>query len=385
MFSRSLFKNNYHFPPAILALSDGTTFPGISIGIHRHVVAEVVFNTAMTGYQEMLTDPSYYQQIIALTYPHIGNTGINLEDNESFRIHAKGLIIRDCSILVSNFRSSLSLPDYLTQEGIVAIAGVDTRKLTRILIRKGTQRACIYTGNNPECAIDLAGTPTNTVNQDLAGAVSLKKSQTWNEGVWQLGHGFSSPIQNGFHVVAYDFGVKRNILRSLVECGCRITQVHAYTCAEEVISLKPDGILLSNGPGNPESYGYAVRTVRAFLKRKIPLLGICLGCQIIGLALGGKTIKMKNGHHGTNHPVQDLNSKRVFITSQNHGFTVDIASLPHKIRVTHVSLFDGTLQGFKTIDNYPVLCFQGHPEANPGPQDISGLFDQFIHLMSLQK
>jgi carbamoyl-phosphate synthase small subunit len=372
------------FPPAILALADGTIFRGVSIGAPGHTVAEVVFNTAMTGYQEILTDPSYSGQIVTLTYPHIGNTGVNAEDVEANRVYAAGLVVRDCPARVSNFRSTQSLPEYLSEQGIVAISGIDTRKLTRILREKGAQGACIFVGADAERAVELAQGFAGMAGQDLARVVSVKASAEWTEGTWQLGEGFSKPDQSKFHVVAYDFGTKTNILRLLADRGCRVTLVPAQTSAEEVLKLNPDGVFLSNGPGDPEPCDYAIDATRAFLDKKLPVFGICLGHQIMGLALGGKTLKMKTGHHGANHPVQDLQSKRVFITSQNHGFAVDAASLPANARVTHVSLFDGTLQGFELTDR-PAFCFQGHPEASPGPHDILELFDKFISLMSGQK
>ncbi|MCY1195927.1 Carbamoyl-phosphate synthase small chain [compost metagenome] len=372
------------FPPAILALADGTIFRGVSIGAPGHTVAEVVFNTAMTGYQEILTDPSYSGQIVTLTYPHIGNTGVNAEDVEANRVYAAGLVVRDCPARVSNFRSTQSLPEYLSEQGIVAISGIDTRKLTRILREKGAQGACIFVGADAERAVELAQGFAGMAGQDLARVVSVKASAEWTEGTWQLGEGFSRPDQSKFHVVAYDFGTKTNILRLLADRGCRVTLVPAQTSAEEVLKLNPDGVFLSNGPGDPEPCDYAIDATRAFLDKKLPVFGICLGHQIMGLALGGKTLKMKTGHHGANHPVQDLQSKRVFITSQNHGFAVDAASLPANTRVTHVSLFDGTLQGFELTDR-PAFCFQGHPEASPGPHDILELFDKFISLMSGQK
>jgi carbamoyl-phosphate synthase small subunit len=372
------------FPPAILALADGTIFRGVSIGAPGHTVAEVVFNTAMTGYQEILTDPSYSGQIVTLTYPHIGNTGINAEDVEANRVYAAGLVVRDCPARVSNFRSTQSLPEYLSAQGIVAISGIDTRKLTRILREKGAQGACIFVGTDADRAVELARGFAGMAGQDLAKVVSIKSNTTWTEGTWQLGEGYTQPDQSKFHVVAYDFGIKSNILRLLADRGCRLTLVPAQTSAEEVLKLNPDGVFLSNGPGDPEPCDYAIAATRTFLDKKLPVFGICLGHQIMGLAVGGKTLKMKTGHHGANHPVQDLASKRVFITSQNHGFAVDAASLPANARVTHVSLFDGTLQGFELTDR-PAFCFQGHPEASPGPHDILELFDKFISLMSGQK
>jgi len=347
-------------------------------------VAEVVFNTAMTGYQEILTDPSYNGQIVTLTYPHIGNTGVNPEDVETSRVLASGLVVRDCPARVSNFRATQSLPEYLAAQGVVAISGVDTRKLTRILRDGGAQGACILVGDDAERAVELARGFPGMAGQDLAKVVSIKESQDWKQGTWRLGESFGAPAQDRFHVVAYDFGVKYNILRLMADRSCRITLVPAQTSAEDVLKLEPDGVFLANGPGDPEPCDYAIAATRVFLERKLPVFGICLGHQIMGLAVGGKTVKMKTGHHGANHPVQDLDSKRVFITSQNHGFNVDAATLPANARVTHVSLFDGTLQGFELTDR-PAFCFQGHPEASPGPHDIIVLFDKFISLMAGQK
>ncbi|GAB1575400.1 glutamine-hydrolyzing carbamoyl-phosphate synthase small subunit [Bordetella petrii] len=347
-------------------------------------MAEVVFNTAMTGYQEILTDPSYNGQIVTLTYPHIGNTGVNAEDVETARVLASGLVVRDCPARVSNFRATQSLPEYLAAQGVVAISGVDTRKLTRILRDGGAQGACILVGDDAERAVELARGFPGMTGQDLAKVVSIKESQDWKQGTWRLGESFGAPAQDRFHVVAYDFGVKYNILRLMADRGCRITLVPAQTSAEDVLKLEPDGVFLANGPGDPEPCDYAIAATRVFLERKLPVFGICLGHQIMGLAVGGKTVKMKTGHHGANHPVQDLDSKRVFITSQNHGFNVDAATLPANARVTHVSLFDGTLQGFELTDR-PAFCFQGHPEASPGPHDIIVLFDKFISLMAGQK
>jgi carbamoyl-phosphate synthase small subunit len=372
------------FPPAILALADGTIFRGVSIGAPGHTVAEVVFNTAMTGYQEILTDPSYNGQIVTLTYPHIGNTGVNTEDVETARVLASGLVVRDCPSRVSNFRATQSLPEYLAAQGVVAIADVDTRKLTRILRDGGAQGACILVGDDAERAVELARGYAGMNGLYLAKVVSIKAAQDWSQGTWQLGKGFSAPAQDRFHVVAYDFGVKYNILRLMADRGCRITLVPAQTPAEDVLKLNPDGVFLANGPGDPEPCDYAIAATQVFLERKLPTFGICLGHQIMGLAVGGKTVKMKTGHHGANHPVQDVDSKRVFITSQNHGFGVDAASLPANARVTHISLFDGTLQGFELTDR-PAFCFQGHPEASPGPHDIIVLFDKFISLMAGQK
>lgn len=373
--------DQHRHPPAILALADGTVFHGHSIGANGHVVAEIVFNTAMTGYQEILTDPSYSGQIVTLTYPHIGNTGINLEDAESNQIHAAGLVIRDCSRRVSNFRSGQSLPEYLKAQGVVGITGIDTRKLTRILRDKGAQGACLMVGSDLEQAVALAKGFVGMTGQDLAKTVTTDKEHAWADSVWQLGQGFGQGLSDGPHVVAYDFGVKSNILRLLVERGCRLTVVPAETPAEQVLAMQPDGVFLSNGPGDPDPCEYAIDAAKVFLDRKIPLFGICLGHQIMGLALGASTVKMKTGHHGSNHPVHDLESGRVFITAQNHGFAVDASSLPANARVTHVSLFDGTLQGFELTDR-PAFCFQGHPEASPGPHDIVLLFDKFMALMA---
>ena len=377
-------EGNQQFPPAILALADGTLFRGVSIGAPGHTVAEVVFNTAMTGYQEILTDPSYNGQIVTLTYPHIGNTGVNPEDVESYKVHAAGLIVRDCPSRVSNFRATQSLPDYLKSQGIVAISDIDTRMLTRILREGGAQGACIMVGDDAEQALRLARRFPGMSGQDLAKVVTAKERSDWTESTWTLGKGYGRAGETRKHVVAYDFGVKFNILRLLVERGCQLTVVPAQTPAEEVLKLNPDGVFLSNGPGDPEPCEYAITATRVFLEKKIPTFGICLGHQIMGLAVGANTVKMKTGHHGSNHPVQDLASGRVFITAQNHGFAVDAASLPANARVTHVSLFDGTLQGFEMTDR-PAFCFQGHPEASPGPHDITVLFDKFMGLMAGQK
>ena len=369
--------------PAILVLADGTVFRGIAIGASGSSTGEVVFNTAMTGYQEILTDPSYCKQIVTLTYPHIGNVGINPEDVESRQVFASGLVIRDLSLTVSNFRSTQSLPDYLKANNVVAIAGVDTRKLTRILRSKGAQNGCIATGTDEAAALAAARGFAGLAGMDLAQVVSCDKSYEWTQKEWKLGSGFPSipdPQSSLLHVVAYDFGVKRNILRMLAERGCRITVVPAKTSAADVLALKPDGVFLSNGPGDPEPCNYAISATKKFIDVGVPLFGICLGHQIMGLAVSAKTVKMKFGHRGANHPVQDMQSKRVMITSQNHGFAVDAATLPANARATHVSLFDGTLQGFELTDK-PAFCFQGHPEASPGPHDVDGLFDKFIDLM----
>lgn len=370
--------------PAILVLADGTVFRGLSIGANGSRAGEVVFNTAMTGYQEILTDPSYCKQIVTLTYPHIGNVGVNTEDVESRQVFASGLVIRDLSMTVSNFRSTQSLSDYLKANNVVAIAGIDTRKLTRILREKGAQNGCIVTGTDEVAAMKAARGFAGLAGMDLAKEVSCTKSYTWAQREWELGVGYPEAEHTKFHVVAYDFGVKRNILRMLAERGCRITVVPAQTAAKDVLAMEPDGVFLSNGPGDPEPCDYAINATKQFLAASVPLFGICLGHQIMGLAAGAKTVKMKFGHRGANHPVQDTQSKRVMITSQNHGFAVDAATLPANARVTHISLFDGTLQGFELTDK-PAFCFQGHPEASPGPHDVSGLFDKFIGLMDERK
>ena len=374
------------FPPAILALADGTVFRGRGIGAQGVSVGEVVFNTAMTGYQEILTDPSYTRQIVTLTYPHIGNVGVNREDCEAPRVYAAGLVIRDLPLLVSNFRSEQSLDAYLKAENVVAIADIDTRKLTRILRENGTQGGCLVTGDKPdaEATVAKARAFPGLAGMDLAKVVSVDKCYEWTEGEWQLGTGYVSQENPKFHVVAYDFGVKRNILRMLAQRGCKLTVVPAQTPAKDVLALKPDGVFLSNGPGDPEPCDYAIMAIREFLKLKLPTFGICLGHQLMGLAAGGRTLKMKFGHHGANHPVKDMESGQVMITSQNHGFAVDPATLPANVKVTHVSLFDSSLQGMAWIDR-PALCFQGHPEASPGPHDVSYLFDRFIGMMEKSK
>jgi carbamoyl-phosphate synthase small subunit len=367
--------------PAILMLKDGTVFHGSAIGAEGIVAGEVVFNTAMTGYQEILTDPSYCRQIVTLTYPHIGNTGANAEDVESENIQAAGLVIRDLPLLSSNFRETITLGDYLKREKIVAIADIDTRKLTRLLRDKGAQDGCIMAGRVDEkAALKAAREFPGLVGMDLAKVVSCKGPYDADETVWQLGVGYGKRAEQKFHVVAYDFGVKRNILRMLATRGCKLTVVPAQTPAADVLKLKPDGVFLSNGPGDPEPCDYAIRAIRELLDAGVPLFGICLGHQLLGLACGAKTLKMKFGHHGANHPVQDLESKRVMITSQNHGFAVDATTLPANAKVTHVSLFDGSLQGFALTDK-PAFCFQGHPEASPGPHDVDYLFDRFVKLM----
>ena len=371
--------------PAILVLKDGTVFRGTSIGAPGLTVGEVVFNTAMTGYQEILTDPSYCRQIVTLTYPHIGNTGANEEDVESNRIYAAGLVIRDLPVRSSNWRQKWTLPEYLRRENVVAIADIDTRKLTRLLRDQGAQDGCIMAGDvNEQAALEAAREFPGLVGMDLAKVVSCEKSYEWTEGAWSLGSGYAKLGDSRFHVVAYDYGVKRNILRRLTARGCKVTVVPAEMPAEEALGLEPDGILLANGPGDPAPCDYAIRSIRTFLGVGVPLFGICLGHQLLGLAVGAKTLKMKFGHHGANHPVQDLETGRVMITSQNHGFAVDPASLPDSARVTHVSLFDGSLQGFALSDK-PAFCFQGHPEASPGPQDVDYLFDRFLGSMAAHK
>lgn len=373
------------FPPAILALADGTVFYGKGIGAIGMTTGEVVFNTSMSGYQEILTDPSYCRQIVTLTYPHIGNTGINREDCEADKVYAAGLVIRDLPMLASNWRCEQTLDAYLKSENIVAIAGIDTRKLTRILREKGAQSGCIVTAAsaaelNVEAALAQARAFPGLAGMDLAKVVSASAAYPWTEGEWQLETGYV-PQQNArFHVVAFDYGVKRNILRMLAERGCRLTVVPAQTPAAEVLALNPDGVFLSNGPGDPEPCDYAIEAIRAILAKGVPTFGICLGHQLLALASGAKTMKMKFGHHGANHPVKDLDSGQVLITSQNHGFAVDAASLPANLRATHVSLFDGSLQGLARTD-VPAFCFQGHPEASPGPHDVAYLFDRFISLM----
>jgi carbamoyl-phosphate synthase small subunit len=371
--------------PAILALADGTIFKGYSIGAVGHTTGEVVFNTAMTGYQEILTDPSYSRQIVTLTYPHIGNYGVNTSDVEASKVHAAGLIIRDLPLLASNFRSTQSLGDYLKAENVVAIAGIDTRKLTRILREKGAQAGAILTssqGAEPSAAqaLELARSFPGLAGMDLAKVVSVKAPYEFTETEWKLGEGFGKQTNPQYHVVAFDYGVKRNILRMLAERGCKVTVLPAQSTAADALALNPDGIFLANGPGDPEPCDYAIAASRELIEKGIPTFGICLGHQIMALASGAKTMKMKFGHHGANHPVQDLDSRKVLITSQNHGFAVDPTTLPANCRVTHVSLFDGSLQGFERTDK-PAFCFQGHPEASPGPTDVAYLFDRFIGLM----
>ena len=375
-------------PPALLALADGTVFIGHSIGATGVTLGEVVFNTALTGYQEILTDPSYCQQIVTLTYPHIGNYGINAEDVEATRVHAAGLVIKDLPVRASNFRQTMTLAQYLQRENVVAIAGIDTRRLTRTLRSGGAQNGSIVgfaagariEPSDVEQAIARARHAPSMAGQDLAKVVSATQPYAWQEAEWQLGSGYSAPPPARFHVVAYDYGVKRNILRMLASRGCRVTVVPAQTPAVDALALRPDGIFLSNGPGDPEPCDYAIAATSSLIDKGLPTFGICLGHQILALASGAKTFKMKFGHHGANHPVKDLDSGRVSITSQNHGFAVDEKTLPPTLRPTHVSLFDGTLQGLARTDK-PAFCFQGHPEASPGPHDIGYLFDRFVQLM----
>ena len=367
-------------PPALLALADGSVFQGVSIGASGSTCGEVVFNTALTGYQEILSDPSYCRQIVTLTYPHIGNVGTNDEDDESSQVFAAGLIVRDLSLRASNFRSQRSLNEYLASRAVVGIAGIDTRRLTRLLRDKGAQPGAIVTGSDERAAAQLARSFPGMAGLDLAKVVSVREPYEWTETAWQPGRGYGQLSQPRWRVVAYDFGIKRNILRRLAERGCHVTVVPAQTSAAQVERMRPDGVFLSNGPGDPEPCGYAIEATRELIARGYPTFGICLGHQIMGLAAGGRTLKMKFGHHGANHPVLDLDSGRVLITSQNHGFAVDPASLPARCKITHRSLFDGSLQGFRYVDR-PAFCFQGHPEASPGPHDVSGLFDRFVQLM----
>jgi len=367
---------------ALLALEDGTLFRGVAIGAEGCSVGEVVFNTSMTGYQEILTDPSYARQIVTLTYPHIGNVGINQEDVESRGLFASGLVVRDVPNRLSNWRATQSLSDYLVEHQIIGIAGIDTRKLTRILRDQGAQRGCLMAGPsvNEGDALAAARAFPGLQGMDLAKEVTASSSYSWSEGSWRLGEGYGAVDSGQFHVVAYDFGVKRNILRLLADRGCRLTVVPATTSADAVLNLNPDGIFLSNGPGDPEPCDYAIAAIKVFLDRRIPVFGICLGHQLLGLAAGARTVKMKFGHHGANHPVQELSSGRVLITSQNHGFAVDESSLPDHVRPTYRSLFDGSLQGIELTDR-PAFSFQGHPEASPGPHDLKPLFDRFVDQM----
>jgi carbamoyl-phosphate synthase small subunit len=372
---------------AILALEDGSVFEGIAIGAEGVTSGETVFNTAMTGYQEILTDPSYAKQIVTLTYPHIGNTGTNAEDEESANVWCAGLVIRDLPLLASNFRNEQSLSDYLKANKVIGIADIDTRRLTRILREKGALKGCIMAGNvDKASAIEVAKRFPGLKGMDLAKEVTVKESYAWTEGSWELGKGHSdyAGTKQPFHVVAYDFGVKRNILRMLADRGCQLTVVPAQTPAEDVLAMNPDGVFLSNGPGDPEPCDYAINAIQSLLATNVPIFGICLGHQLLALASGAKTVKMKFGHHGANHPVSNLDDGTVLITSQNHGFAADEKSLPSNMRVTHKSLFDGSLQGIHRTDK-PAFGFQGHPEANPGPHDAAPLFDHFIELMQQHK
>ena len=375
--------------PAILALADGSIFRGESIGADGQTIGEVVFNTAMTGYQEILTDPSYAKQIVTLTYPHVGNTGTTPEDAESWKVWAAGLVIRDLPLVSSNWRDKQPLPDYLKANGTVAIAGIDTRRLTRILREKGAQDGCILAGDDAteEKALELARSFPGLKGMDLAKEVSVKERYEWRSSVWCLsddGHAEVPASELPYHVVAFDYGVKYNILRMLVARGCRVTVLPAQTPASEALALNPDGIFLANGPGDPEPCDYAIKAIQEVLETDIPVFGICLGHQLLALASGAKTVKMPNGHHGANHPVQDLKTGVVMITSQNHGFAVDEASLPSNVRSTHKSLFDGTLQGIERTDKV-AFSFQGHPEASPGPHDVAPLFDRFIDAMAKRR
>jgi carbamoyl-phosphate synthase small subunit len=373
--------NSHTHREAVLALADGTIFRGTAIGADGSSVGEVVFNTALTGYQEILTDPSYARQIVTLTYPHIGNTGVNREDEESDQIWAAGLVIRDLPLLASNFRSEQNLDDYLKEKNILGIADIDTRKLTRILRETGAQSGCIMAGDiDDQAALAAARAFAGLKGMDLAKEVTASESYPWTEHSWELGKGHTAAQGGKFKVVAYDFGVKRNILRMLVDRGCELTVVPAQTPASEVLAMDPDGIFLSNGPGDPEPCDYAIQAITEILQTDIPVFGICLGHQLLALASGAKTAKMKFGHHGANHPVEDIDNNIVMITSQNHGFAVDEESLPDCLRATHRSLFDGSLQGIHRTDK-PAFSFQGHPEASPGPHDAASLFDHFIELM----
>jgi len=373
--------------PAILALEDGSIFKGVAIGADGLSSGEVVFNTSMTGYQEILTDPSYCRQIVTLTYPHIGNTGTNTEDEESSRNWVAGLVIRDLPLVASNFRNEKNLDDYLKDNNIVGIADIDTRRLTRLLREKGSLNGCIMAGDiDEEKALAEAKSFPGLKGMDLAQVVTTEETYQWNSSTWKLGEGHSDKDADSqeFHVVAYDYGVKRNILRMLVERGCRLTVVPAKTPASEVLAMNPDGVFLSNGPGDPEPCDYAIEAIQEICKTDLPVFGICLGHQLLALASGAKTVKMKFGHHGANHPVQDLDGKQVMITSQNHGFAVDEDALPENVRATHKSLFDGSLQGIERTDR-AAFSFQGHPEASPGPHDVAPLFDRFIADMKAAK
>ena len=377
---------------ALLVLADGSVFKGTAIGASGSSVGEVVFNTSMTGYQEILTDPSYAEQIVTLTYPHIGNTGVNTEDVESDQVWAKGLVIRDLPLVASNFRSQQSLSEYLHTNNIIGIADIDTRRLTRILRDKGAQNGCVLrleATQDIEQAIESALAQAKGFagikGMDLAKVASCKSQYEFTDGIWHLESGYDTKADNlPYHVVAYDFGAKRNILRMLVERGCRLTVVPAQTSAQDVLALKPDGIFLSNGPGDPQPCDYAISAIKTFIEKQIPMFGICLGHQLLALAAGATTIKMKFGHHGANHPVKDIAANRVMITSQNHGFAVNETELPSNIEVTHISLFDQSLQGI-SLTNAPAIGFQGHPEASPGPVDAAALFDHFIDLIKQAK
>ncbi len=373
-----------HVQPAVLVLADGAVFKGVSIGADGHSAGEVVFNTAMTGYQEILTDPSYMGQIVTLTYPHIGNTGANAEDVESDKCYAAGLIIRDLPTLASNWRMQETLPAYLRRNNVVSIANIDTRRLTRLIREKGAQNGCILAGSHDDAAIakalGFAKAAPNMAGLDLAKMVSCEKPYAWNASTWALGVGYAQQENPKFHVVAYDYGVKHNILRMLAQRGCRITVLPAEATAEAALALQPDGVFLSNGPGDPEPCDYAIAAIAEIINKDIPVFGICLGHQLLALASGAKTVKMKFGHHGANHPVQDLATKKVYITSQNHGFAADEKTLPANVRVTHKSLFDGTCQGIERTDKQ-AFSFQGHPEASPGPHEVGYLFDRFVKMM----
>ena len=369
-----------HKKPAILVLADGTKFRGNSIGVDGYAIGEVVFNTSMTGYQEILTDPSYTEQLVCLTYPHIGNTGTNLEDIESPKINASGLIIKDLPIYASNFRKKYTLAQYCEKENLIAIADIDTRELTRHIRKNGAQAGCICVSGQEEKALEMARKFPGLSGMDLAKVVTTQKKYSVSEGEWSLGLGYKNVPKSLLKVAAYDFGVKKNILRMLVSRGCEVEVFPANFPIEDILKIKPNGVFLSNGPGDPEPCDYAIKNIKTLLDRKIPTFGICLGHQLLAIAAGAKTKKMKFGHHGANHPVQDLQSKKVFITSQNHGFAVDDQNLPNQVEVTHQSLFDNTIQGIK-IKNIPAFSFQGHPEASPGPSEMSYLFDRFISLM----
>ena len=377
-----------HPQPAVLVLADGAVFKGASIGAEGHASGEVVFNTAMTGYQEILTDPSYMGQIVTLTYPHIGNTGTNVEDVESDKCYASGLVIRDLPTLASNWRMQETLPAYLKRNKVVSIANLDTRRLTRLIREKGAQNGCILAGSHDDLAIarahSIAKRAPNMAGLDLAKVVSCKQPYAWNGSTWALGVGYRPSENPQFHVVAYDYGIKHNILRMLAVRGCRITVLPAQATAETAIAMKPDGVFLSNGPGDPEPCDYAIAAIAEIIRKDIPVFGICLGHQLLALASGGKTMKMKFGHHGANHPVQDLSTKKVYITSQNHGFAADEKTLPANVRMTHKSLFDGTCQGIERTDKQ-AFSFQGHPEASPGPHEVGYLFDRFVKMMEMKR